>query len=618
MSRSNARATRALLGTATSATLLAAGLVATAHPAAGAPGDDVACPAAYPATGLTLGQQVTGATTAGSYRRAGVEHDSQTTPETFSGIYRGTIEDPAGDLLVFELEGSRITGSDGTVDAGVWAGISGSPLYSGDGRLVGAVSYSFSGTTASVYAGVTPAAELYDLLEPAAPTAAAARIVPDRSEQRALARAGVPAATAEAGAVRLTPDTQIAGLGSRLDPRMLRAIARKAGRAMPRAAGGGGSQSEQIEIVPGANVAAAQSYGSLAIYSVGTASAVCDGVVIGYGHPDAWNPSPRTIHGASTVIIQDDGAYSFKLANLGAPMGSILQDRMSGITGRLGELPDSTTVSIATTGPKPHSTSSQVVDPEALSYVVASQAYRDANLTLDQTSGGEATVAWTVDYRRADGTPGTFRRSQRYASAHAIAEEVPSDVAGDIDAILTNPFERVTITGVTVQQNLDRTYRAYEMGTVEVRSHGIWERVRDRQRVVVRPGKVLKVRVHLRSAAGSTTTTPQSRIFRLATPRHAVGRGAITIEGHGASFWDDLEEWESEDGEEEGPQGPQDRSFDELLSRLASTPRQDRVDLTFLAATPRRFVERTTAWDAGTVVTGSHALRLVFRGSPRR
>lgn len=619
MSSSTTRTTRVLLGAASSAALLTASLIAAPQPATGAPGDDAACPAAYPATDLVLGQQVTGATTAGSYRRGGVEQDSRTSPEPFTGTFRGSIDDPAGDVLVFELEGSRITRADGTVDAGVWAGISGSPLYAGDGRLVGAVAYSFSSTQASVFAGVTPAADLYDLLEPATLRGAPTRIVPSESERSALAGQGVPAATVASGAVRLTPETQVAGLGSQADPRVLRAIARKAGRAMPRAVAGGSTQSEEIDIVPGGNVAAASSHGSLALYSIGTAAAVCDDVVIGYGHPDVWGPTPRTIHGASTVIIQDDSAWSFKLANLGAPVGALLQDRRSGITGRLGPLPDSTTVSVATGGPRPRSTSSEVVDPEAMSYVVASQAYRDAGLTLDQASGGEATVAWRIDYLRADGTAASFRRSQRYASQTDIAEEVAGDVAGDIDAMLANPFETVRITDVSIQQDVRRTYRAYEMGAVEVRRSGTWLRVRDGQRVVVRPGKVLKVRVHLRGAAGATAAPATSRVFRLVTPRRAAGRGQVVVEGHRTSFWDDLEEWDIEDDETSPDgEGPQPQSFEQLLGQLASEPRQDRVDVTSVAVTPRRLAVRNVGWEAGAVVSGSHTLRLVFRGAPRR
>ncbi|WP_435770382.1 hypothetical protein [Nocardioides sp. SYSU DS0651] len=614
MSPWTARPLRVLLGTTTGAALLAAGLVAAPNPAVGAPGDDPACPAAYPAADLALGQQVTGATTAGSYRRAGVEHDSRVTPEAFSGFYRGTIEDPAGDLLVFELEGSRITRPDGTVDAGVWSGISGSPLYAADGRLVGAVSYSFGSNQASVFAGVTPAADLYDLLEPAAPAAEPTRIVPGESELRMLARQGMPSATASAGAVRLSPETQVAGLGSRLEERMLRAIARKAGVALPRAVGGGGSQAEPIEIVPGGNVAAAHSHGSLALYSVGTAAAVCDGVVIGYGHADQWSPAPRTIHGASTVFVQEDGAWSFKITNLGAPVGELLHDRLNGITGRLGPLPDSASVGVTTQGPKPRSTSSEVVDPEALPYLVANQAYRDAVLTLDESAGGEATVAWSIDYLRADGTPGTFSRSQRYASRYAVAEEVPSDVAGDLETILANPFEQVTVTGVSVHQDVSRVYRAYELGRVEVRRGHRWVRVRDRQRLVVRPGSVLKVRVNLRSAQGATGLAPRSKAFWVRVPRGAMGNGELVVHGHGGSFWDDPEEWYDEEDEGwEIADTPEPRTFDEMLQALASEPRQDRVEVTATIPARTRLVVRSSTWDASAVVSGSHSLRLAYR-----
>lgn len=612
------RAPRLLFGTVTAIAVLSTGVVAASQQATAAPGEGPACPLAYPATDLELGDQVTGATTAGSYRRGATEFDSRTTPEPFTGYYRGALEDPAGDLLVFELEGSRITRPDGSVDAGIWSGLSGSPLYAADGRLVGAVSYSFSGSESSIFAGVTPAADLYDLLAETQP-APAARITASRTEQHQLVRAGVPTATAASGAVRLGPDAQISGLGNRLSSRTLRTIAAKSGRALPRLAVGGGTQNADIDVVAGGNVALSDSYGSIALYSVGTAAAVCDDVVIGYGHAADWAPATRTIHGASTVIVQADGAFSYKMVNLGAPQGSLLHDRLSGVTGRLGTLPTTAPVTVTSTGPKPRTSTSQVSNPDALSYVVASQAYRDAALTLDELTGGRAELSWTIDYTREDGRTGSFRRSQRYASAYSVADEVSSDVAADIDAILGNGFEKVTVTGVTVRQQVARGYQAYELGAVEVARKGRWRQVPDRGIVKLVPGKNLRVRVSLEQAAGAHGTAPISKVFKLAVPKRAV-RAKLKVNAHGASFWDDLDDWGLFEDEmlgdpglgEDPTTGPD--SLDALLASLAATPRQDRINLKLAITTASgRPRTRTAAWTAPQVVSGKHVVKLKRR-----
>lgn len=577
--------------------------------AAAAPGDgDPGCPAAFPVGELAQGLEARGLTTAGYYR-GGPTPASTTTPEEFSGTYLGTVEDATGDLFLFELSGSRITDASGRVDAGIWSGISGSPLYAADGRLIGSVSYSFTETAASVIAGVTPAADLYALLEETGPTPAA-RIRLDKGEQQMLRKAGVPAKAAGAPLVRLTTPKVLAGM-SRLPgnqaatTKMMRALAKKSGVTAPQAAGGTTTQDEEIAIVPGGNVAVANSYGSLALYSVGTAAAVCDGVVIGYGHSNDWSPFGATIHGAATTTIMADGAWSYKMANLGAPMGTLLHDRLNGITGRLGELPAGTTVQVTSAGPKGRTTESVVSEPDALSYVVGNQVYRDALLTLDEMASGTGTISWDITFTRENGTSATFTRSQTYASAFSIADEMPSDVAGDVDLILDNGFEDVTITDVSVRQELDRTYRAYEIGRVETKIGGAWSSPRNGSRIKVKPGKKLKVRVHLERAGRNAQVTPVSRTFTFKVPKNAVGNGSLSVSGNGWSFWDFDEFFYEDDANEGAGSNEQPKNLDALLEQIASTPLQDSLTAALVVTTKKgKTRSATKQWSPGAVTFG--------------
>src|SRR5690606_9041707 len=104
-------------------------------------------------------------------------------------------------------------------------------------------------------------------------------------------------------------------------------------------------------------------------------------------------------------------------------------------------------------------------------------------------AAGTADLSWTISFEREDGTPDTFERTQTYASTWSVPEEVSYDVASDVEALLDNGFEDVTITDVTVTQEVSREYRAYSLGRVETNVGGGWQATRNGERIKVKPGK---------------------------------------------------------------------------------------------------------------------------------
>jgi hypothetical protein len=83
-----------------------------------------------------------------------------TTAVPFDAEVTGVLADgiaPGVHLIVAELASPELTD-----DGGVWAGMSGSPVYV-DGQLMGAVAYGFS-VGPSTLAGITPAEHLVELL----------------------------------------------------------------------------------------------------------------------------------------------------------------------------------------------------------------------------------------------------------------------------------------------------------------------------------------------------------------------------------------------------------------------------------------------------------------------
>src|SRR6185295_15683934 len=113
------------------------------------------------------------------------------------------------------------------------------------------------------------------------------------------------------------------------------------GTAATRASGTTSATAAAIPIAPGGNLAASLSYGTVTAAAIGTATAVCGDHVVGFGHPLAFaGDSTYSLHGADAVTIQPDVAFpSYKLANLGAPIGTVTEDRLTGIHGVTGALP---------------------------------------------------------------------------------------------------------------------------------------------------------------------------------------------------------------------------------------------------------------------------------------
>lgn len=595
--------------------LIAAGIAATSSAATAEPNPIGAlCPDVFPADDLTGGDRVTGLTTAGSYVDESDNYgNSSETPEQFTGTFLGTIQDDSGDLLAFKLKGSRITKANGDIDAGVWSGMSGSPVYAEDGRLIGAVSYTFGDDGSSEYAGVTPAADMYDLLDAPTPqrqAAAPKTIQLSSSEKAVMVKKGV--ATANASQLRRLDPVPSIGVGNKaVKSSAIAKIARRAGVPVPRAINSGGStQTRDIPIVPGGNLAVASAYGSLPSYGVGTATAICGDQVLAFGHPMNWAPSSMTMHGASTVAVQAAGAYSFKLTNLGAPNGILVKDGLNAILGKFGTIATYPKVTSTTNGQESVTT---VPNPEALPMVTAMQAYRDGALALDRDAGGTATVSWKIDYTRANGAAQSLSRSGKFSSRYSISEDLMMSVAGDVELIQSNEFEDVKVTGVTFNTTVEKPYKALKINRIDVlRKAGWTPKKKSGTKITARAGKTLKLVVYLDKADRYSTATPTKKFVTWKIPSSARGSATYSITGNGGSddeYYDDCEEFDmcEDEGFYEESDAAEPTSFNQLIKLVQSLPRQDTFTTSVRLMDGR---SATSTFRATTKVSGRFDLKL--------
>ena len=114
---------------------------------------------------------------------------SGTDPQSFDAEVLGVMPDliaPGRDVIIVEISGPTVAAG-----GGVWAGMSGSPVYIDHGGgpvLAGALAYGFSFGATNI-AGLTPAGEMVDRLNglPVAPKVPA-RVKLPRSMVRTVAR----------------------------------------------------------------------------------------------------------------------------------------------------------------------------------------------------------------------------------------------------------------------------------------------------------------------------------------------------------------------------------------------------------------------------------------------
>src|SRR3954469_23133662 len=153
------------------------GLAAVAPSVSAAAG----CPTAAPISAATKDAPVNGVTVS-----------SGTDPEPFTGSVIGVLNDgiaPGLDLILATLDSAELERV-----GGIWAGMSGSPVYTADGQLLGAVSYGLSIGPSRV-AGITPAAEMYALLNEGSTAAGATRVALTSTLRSRLVASGTATTT---------------------------------------------------------------------------------------------------------------------------------------------------------------------------------------------------------------------------------------------------------------------------------------------------------------------------------------------------------------------------------------------------------------------------------------
>jgi len=264
-----------------------------------------------------------------------------TEPEPFdvevTGVVRNALG-PGKSLILCQLTDPRVQ------NMGAVAGMSGSPLYI-DGRLAGALSYQIQRFETVRHAGFTPAADLAEVrdkpdLSPSSPRAIPVTSLSDPVSPRPYSLVG--------GYTPLRPVFTLSGLA----PAVADLFApRFAALGLDVSALGGSSGSTPLNAQPstlnfasplraGSAIAVALATGDITLAGTGTVSRVDGTRVTAFGHPMmSLGNVELPMCAAEIVTILPSNLQSVKIANTGAVLGTITQDRLSAVSGTIGSGP---------------------------------------------------------------------------------------------------------------------------------------------------------------------------------------------------------------------------------------------------------------------------------------
>jgi hypothetical protein len=558
--------------------LLATSLSAPAHaePAGSSAGTSTDCPAPVPMSSVVPGMTGEGRTVVRG-----------TTPESFDVQVLGVLPDGIGagrDMIMIKVSdrpGGHVVDQGG----GIWAGMSGSPVYV-DGKLLGAVSYGFTFAPSPI-GGLTPAADMLDVLGlSGAPAIKAERVLPAatkvklsatvRRQLAAQSREATPRGTLQ----QLVTPLAVSGLGPRRVNR-LQADADAAGLNVKAYAAGRSSVAAGAPTArphAGGNFAAALSYGDVTAAGIGTTTAVCGDQALAFGHP--LNMAGSVHYGASDAdslaIVQDDVFGSFKMANIGAPVGTVDQDRLAAVRADLTRMPslaDVTTVVRNRDTGRIRTGTTRIADPASLPGLLPFAALANFDAVFDEIGDGTATSNWTISGTRAGGRPFSLSRSNQWADRTDVGVNPALDLAIAADTLANNDFEDVNIDNVTFDSTAATKYEQLHITKLRVAVNG--GHYRSARHLTVKAGAKLKLQVSLQPFHGTTTTTTT---LRLTVPKSARGQSGELAAIGGVDLAQDLEGTFDEGcllAETCADSG--DGSLNSLISDLRKAPRNDAV-----------------------------------------
>lgn len=422
-------------------------------------------------------------------------------PEEFNveilGVLPGGVG-PKQDLIIGRLSG-------GSADrTAVFAGMSGSPVYIG-GKLVGAISYSFPFAKEPI-CGITPIEQMVAIFEkkqverssPVEPRAvsfselAATHFQPGFLKNPAASNAVFSGMNmnsplmAVAGQSFQPIATPVTFTGFSQETLNLFAPQLMQAGLLPVSAAGGAAamtpmkKADEKTLLGGTSVSMQLTRGDYSMAAAGTVTWRDGEKIYAFGHPFlSLGSSDLPMSESHVVTVVPNMNNSFKLAVPDAMVGSMTQDRATGVYGNLGQAPQMIPVriNVQTSRGQTDVINFEVAKDDFLTPILVNIAVYNAAVAQER-SLGDSTVEVAGEIKVVGQEPVKIQR--RFAGGNAT-QLAAASVAVPVQALLRSRFDAMKISGIVLNLasndgsktavldriSLDRT-RAAAGETVEV------------------------------------------------------------------------------------------------------------------------------------------------------
>lgn len=410
----------------------------------------------------------------------------------------GVIDEPGErtDFIVVRVSGEAIGRS-----GGIAQGMSGSPVYI-DGKMIGALSRAASWSKEITPIGlVTPIEQMLGIIDVINGTPIASR----PSEETlltgvSLAEVDTPPAIT---ALQAAPDTIFAypvsspllvtGLSGRaletlMDgittppdgllskflptglPSTVPGLSSFGLRLNPIAGGTTSNTDGGAPLQPGSAIGVALASGDVTIGALGTLTYEEGNAIVGFGHPFLSNGTAAfpltTVHIYDTMKAYD---ASFKLGTLGESIGTILEDRMQGIGGRIGEEPELINLSLGVLDLDRNRSRNFQIDlvdePRIMPNLLLATGFEAIDATLDRIGQGTVEVSYQI---LGDGMPFPLERHDLFLSTQDIAIYPPWQLAGIVNFLQYNDFQAPEITRIAASMQITQEIKAMHINHLEL------------------------------------------------------------------------------------------------------------------------------------------------------
>ncbi len=364
---------------------------------------------------------------------------------------------PGQDLIL-----GRVSGI-GLEKAGIIAGMSGSPIYV-DGKIVGALAYGWPFSKDPI-CGITPIQSMLDIRHaPPAPPVPIAGAASTAAFLSAFTTGRFTGglddllkpfqAASPAGIAALPLPVSFGGVA--MPGKLFQRVAEEAnwmtvpsGASAPSAASAPDKAGEDLTLKPGSAVATQLLSGDMDLSATGTVTWVEGNSVLAFGHPFlSMGPVSMPMAQARVLTVLPSLFRSFKFAATGPVLGSITQDRSTGILGTFGTRAPMVpiTVRISSDEVPAQVYHFQAVHNSMLTPILSAIAIDNVLTTLEKRSG-ERTLVWKSAIR----TPGRNVHWDSVFSGLNAREEAVASLALLTNYLMANEFHDLTILGVDVE-----------------------------------------------------------------------------------------------------------------------------------------------------------------------